>query len=96
MAVTLCFGGMLVMQFLMEEDCGMNLSENAVFKNQKLLGIQVLPEKLFGQYTTECPFSPMSKKEILRELEMSRQQAEAGEYQEAEEFIAEIRNEYGI
>lgn len=45
---------------------------------------------------TDCPFPLMGKKEILTDLEISRQQAEKGNYQETGEFLAEIRNEYGI
>lgn len=39
---------------------------------------------------------PKSREDIYRELEISRQQAAEGKYQEAGEFLAELRAEYGI
>lgn len=40
--------------------------------------------------------SPKSREEIYKDLENSRQQAAEGKYQEAGEFLAELRAEYGI
>lgn len=37
-----------------------------------------------------------TREDIYRDLEISRQQAAEGKYQEAGEFIAELREEYGI
>ncbi len=39
---------------------------------------------------------PKSREDIYRDLETSRQQAAEGDYQEAGEFLAELRAEYGI
>ncbi len=39
---------------------------------------------------------PKSREDIYRDLEISRQQAAEGKYQEAGEFLAELRAEYGI
>ena len=39
---------------------------------------------------------PKSREDIYRDLEISRQQAEEGKYQEAREFLSELRTEYGI
>lgn len=39
---------------------------------------------------------PKSREDIYRDLEISRQQAAEGNYQEAGEFLAELRAEYGI
>lgn len=74
----------------------MNTFENTIYDYEELPGIQALPGMPFRRQETECPFPLMEKKEILKDLEMSRQQAETGNYQEAGEFIAELRNEYGI
>lgn len=39
---------------------------------------------------------PKSREDIYRELEISRQQAAEGKCQEAGEFLAKLRAEYGI
>jgi len=39
---------------------------------------------------------PKSRNDIYRDLEISRQQAAEGKYQEAGEFLAKLRAEYGI
>lgn len=39
---------------------------------------------------------PKSREDIYGDLEISRQQAAEGEYQEAGKFLAELRAEYGI
>ncbi len=46
--------------------------------------------------STDCPFALKSKEDIYRDLETSRQQIADGDYQDAGEFIAEVRKEYGI
>lgn len=40
--------------------------------------------------------SPKSRDDIYSDLEISRQQAAEGKYQEAGKFLAELRAEYGI
>ncbi|MCI8647508.1 MAG: hypothetical protein HFE76_12140 [Firmicutes bacterium] len=42
------------------------------------------------------PFRLLKKEEILRDLETSEQQFADGDYQEAGEFLAELRQEYGL
>lgn len=39
---------------------------------------------------------PKSREDIYKDLENSKQQAAEGKYQEAGEFLAELRAEYGI
>lgn len=42
-------------------------------------------------------FLPLkSKEDICKELEISRQQAAAGDYLNAKKFISEVKKEYGI
>lgn len=43
----------------------------------------------------DCPFPLKSRENIYKDLEVSRQQIQNGEYQKAREFIAEVRKEYG-
>lgn len=61
-----------------------------------LIKIQDLAQKLFQQRKSGCPFPLKSKDDIYKDLEISRQQAAVGDYQNAGEFIAEVRKEYGI
>lgn len=69
--------------------------------------IKVMPEadlaegqnfarKLIQRREAGCPFSLKSREDIYKDLEVSRQQIQNSEYQEAREFIAEVRKEYGI
>lgn len=61
-----------------------------------LLKIQTYTLELFKQKRTDCPFPLKSREDIYRDLEISRQQAAAGEYQEMGEAIDEICRELGI
>ena len=42
------------------------------------------------------PYAPLTEEEILRELEISREQARRGEVRDADEVIVEMRKKYGI
>lgn len=79
----------------------MNTIENTVammetLPETDLLKIQTYTLKLFRQKHTDCPFPLKNREDIYRDLEISRKQAAAGEYQEAGEFLAQLREEYGI
>ena len=56
----------------------------------------LITKKLFQRQQSNCPFPLKSKEDIYKDLEISRKQAAAGEYQKAGEFLSEIRQEYGI
>ncbi|MCI8725576.1 MAG: hypothetical protein HFG66_05490 [Hungatella sp.] len=43
-----------------------------------------------------CPFPLKSSEQIFKDLEISHQQAAAGDYQDARAFISEVRKEYEI
>ena len=51
--------------------------------------IKVMPE-------ADLAFPLKSREDIYKDLEVSRQQIQNGEYQDAGKFIAEVRKEYGI
>ncbi|MDE7311195.1 MAG: hypothetical protein K2N87_06165 [Eubacterium sp.] len=61
-----------------------------------LLEIQSLTLKLFNSRRAVCPFPLKSRQEIYKDLENSRKQATAGEYQEMGEAVDEICLELGI
>ncbi|MBR5798878.1 MAG: type II toxin-antitoxin system RelB/DinJ family antitoxin [Lachnospiraceae bacterium] len=42
------------------------------------------------------PFAAMSEEELLSKLEQSRQNAEAGNFRDANEVITDMRSKYGI
>lgn len=67
-----------------------------VLPEADLLKIQSFTLKLFEQKRTNCPFPLKSREDIYRDLEISRKQAAAGEYQEMGEAIDEICRELGI
>ncbi len=67
-----------------------------VLPETDLIKIQDLAKKLFQQQKDDCPFPLKSREDIYRDLEISRKQTAAGEYQKAGEFLAELREEYGI
>ncbi len=58
--------------------------------------IQNFARKLLQRRDADCPFPLMGREDIYKELEISRQQIRNGEYQEAGEFSAEVRKEYGL
>lgn len=51
---------------------------------------------LSENYCEDNPFKPMSQKEILAELAEARACYERGEYQDFDEALAEISQEYGL
>lgn len=68
-----------------------------------LIKIQDFTKKLSKRHELESAdeavgrfLPPKSREDIYRDLEISRQQAAEGKYQEAGEFLAELREEYGI
>ena len=61
-----------------------------------LAEIQKFAQKLLQQRNAECPFILKSKEAIYKDLEKSRQQIADGNYQDAGEFIVEVRKEYGV
>lgn len=67
-----------------------------VMPEADLAEIQNFAKKLLQRRDAGCPFPLKSKEDIYKDLEVSRQQIQNGEYQKAGEFIAEVRKEYGI
>lgn len=61
-----------------------------------LTEIQNFAKKLLQRRNVECPFALKSREDLYKDLEVSRAQIADGEYQAANEFIAEVRREYGI
>lgn len=61
-----------------------------------LTEIQNVAKKLLQRRNVECPFALKSREDLYKDLEVSRAQIADGEYQAANEFIAEVRREYGI
>ena len=51
---------------------------------------------LIERREVNCPFAQKSREDIYKDLETAHQQIAAGEYQDAGEFLAEVRKEYGI
>ncbi len=66
-----------------------------VLPEADLAEIQNVAKKLLQKHG-DCPFVLKSKEDIYRDLEISEQQIAHGEYQRAEDFLAEVRAEYGI
>ena len=58
--------------------------------------IQNVAQKLLKKHSVGCPFALKSREDIYGDLETSRKQIADGEYQDAGEFIIEVREEYGI
>ena len=67
-----------------------------VMPEADLAEIQNFARKLLQRRDTGCPFPLKSREDIYKDLEVSRRQIQNGEYQDAGEFIAEVRKEYGI
>lgn len=67
-----------------------------VMPEADLAEIQNFAKKLLQRRNADSPFLLKSREDIYKDLEVSRQQIQNGEYQEAREFIAEVRKEYGI
>lgn len=58
--------------------------------------IQNVAKRLLKKRSAECPFVLKSREDIYKDLEASRKQIADRDYQDAGEFIAEVREEYGI
>lgn len=67
-----------------------------VLPEADLTEVQNFARKLLQLRNAGCPFSLKTRDDIYEDLEVSRQQIAAGEYQNAKSFIAEIREDYGI
>lgn len=67
-----------------------------VLPETDLLEIQKFTMKLFQQRRADCPFPLLSKEDILQDLKISEKQFANEEYQEAGEFLSELRNEYDL
>ena len=67
-----------------------------VLPEADLIKIQDFAKKLFRQSGAEYSFPPKSRKEIYRDLEISRQQAADGKCQDMGEALIEIREKYGL
>ncbi len=67
-----------------------------VMPEADLAEIQNFARQLLQRRDVGCPFPLKSREDIYKDLEVSRRQIQNGEYQEAGEFIAEVRKEYGI
>lgn len=61
-----------------------------------LAEIQNFAKKLIQKREANCPFALKSREDIHKDLEIAHQQIASGEYQDANEFIAGVRKEYGI
>lgn len=67
-----------------------------VMPEADLLEIQKFAKELLQRHNAGCPFPIKNREDIYKELEISRQQIQNDEYQEAGNFIMEVRKEYGI
>lgn len=67
-----------------------------VLPDADLEEIQTFAKRLLKKRNQDCPFALKSREDIYRDLETSRKQIADGEYQDAEEFISEVRKEYGL
>ncbi len=61
-----------------------------------LAEIQNFAKKLIQKREANCPFALKSREDIHKDLEIAHRQIASGEYQDANEFIAGVRKEYGI
>lgn len=65
-----------------------------VLPEADLTEVQNFARKLLQLRNAGCPFSLKTRDDIYEDLEVSRQQIAAGEYQNAKSFIAEVREDY--
>ncbi len=61
-----------------------------------LAEIQNFNKILIQRREANCPFALKSREDIYQDLETAHRQTASGECQDAKEFIAEIKKEYGI
>lgn len=79
----------------------MNTLENTVsmmkmLPESDLVKIQDFTKKLFNLHITDNPFKPLSEEDILRDLEISRNQIAQGKCKEMGPAIEGIRAKYGL
>ncbi|MCM1327601.1 MAG: hypothetical protein NC094_08750 [Bacteroidales bacterium] len=79
----------------------MNTLENTVsmmelLPEEDLIEIQSLTKKLFNLRNADNPFQPLSKQEILKELQISREQTMNGQYKDMDKALEGIREKYGL
>lgn len=67
-----------------------------VMPEADLAEVQNFVRKLLQRRDAGYTFPLKSREDIYKDLEISRQQIQNGEYQKAGEFITEVRKEYGI
>ncbi|MCM1176064.1 MAG: hypothetical protein NC341_13610 [Blautia sp.] len=67
-----------------------------VLPESDLEEIQNVVKRLLKKRSAGCPFPLKSREDIYRDLEDSRQQIAEGNYQDASEFLTEVRKEYEI
>ncbi len=67
-----------------------------VLPESDLAEVQNFARKLIQKREAKCPFALKSREDIYRDLEIAHKQITSGECQDAGEFIAEVRKEYGI
>ena len=53
-------------------------------------------QNIVNKRSMGCPFTLKSREDIYRDLETSWKQIADGDYQDAKEFITEVRIEYGV
>ena len=67
-----------------------------VLPEADLLEVQQFAKNLFMLRRDKHQFSPKSREEIYKDLEVSRQQAAEGKCQDMGKALAEIREKYGL
>lgn len=61
-----------------------------------LAEVQNFARKLIQKRERNCPFALKNREDIYKDLENAHQQISSGKYQNADDFIAEVKKEYGI
>lgn len=67
-----------------------------VMPEADLAEIQNFARKLLQRRDAGCPFPLKNREDIYKDLEVSRQQIQNGEYQDAGKFIAEVRRVWNM
>lgn len=63
---------------------------------RELLVIQKLVKRIFESHEKDNPFQPLTEEQIYALLAVSRQQAETGECDDADDFYKEMTAKYGV
>ncbi len=61
-----------------------------------LIEIENFTKNLYMLRNSKSPFRPLTGEEILKDLQISREQVEQGKCKEMGQAIEEIRNKYGL